>query len=185
MNAVRARHLIDELTDALREGELGLKTVPGLMRAVLKEGAWRERQVRTGKVVTFERFADFVTTPPLDGLGESPDLIKRILHDDPEALVLFETAMVGPHGGDRKSKADNVSLEPAHGNSAAYTLRRLARDRPDLFEQVAAGAMTANRAAIEAGFRRVKTPLDQMKGLWAKLDHEARAAFIAFAAASS
>lgn len=51
--------------------------------------------------------------------------------------------------------ADIVSNIPVdHGNSKAYTVSRLKRDRPDLFEKVVAGELSANKAAIEAGFRR-------------------------------
>lgn len=35
-----------------------------------------------------------------------------------------------------------------------YTLRRLARDNPALLDKVEAGELTANAAAIEAGFRK-------------------------------
>jgi len=42
------------------------------------------------------------------------------------------------------------------GNSRDYTLARLKRDRPDLAEKVIAGQMSANAAAIEAGFRSRK-----------------------------
>jgi len=42
------------------------------------------------------------------------------------------------------------------GNSKERTVRRIARDRPDLFEKVKAGELSANAAAIEAGFRRKK-----------------------------
>ena len=51
------------------------------------------------------------------------------------------------------------------GNSKAYTLDRLHREAPELYEAVKAGDKTANEAAIEAGFR-VKTitvPLDVRK----------------------
>ena len=52
----------------------------------------------------------------------------------------------GDHGGDCKSdhfQGDNVTLK--RGNSALYTLKRLKRDRPDLFEQVISGAMSGTK----------------------------------------
>jgi hypothetical protein len=58
-------------------------------------------------------------------------------------------------GGDRRSadfQTDNVRLK--YGNSALYTLKRLKRERPDLFQQVLGGRLSANEAAIEAGFRK-------------------------------
>ena len=67
--------------------------------------------------------------------------------------------MVEGPGGDKKSEdriiTDNISNGLVdHGTSKAYTVSRLKRDRPDLFEKVVAGELSANKAAIEAGFRR-------------------------------
>lgn len=179
---VRARHLVDDLSDALREGELGLKTVPGLMRTVLNEGAWKKRELKTGKVATFNKFADFITTAPLEGLGESPELIKRLLHDDAETLMMFETAMVGPAHRPKGGRSGDIVTTSERGNTKAYTLRRLSKDHPDLFEQVKAGELTANQAAIKAGFRKVKTPFEELKRWWVKADADAREAFQAFIA---
>lgn len=184
VNHVRASHLVDELSAALREGELGLKTVPGLMRAVLREGAWRERQIRTGKVVKFERFVEFITGPPLAGLGERPEMIKRLLHEDPETLAMFEGAMVAGNQGRRNDLVGDSNQVAAVKNGKGYQLRRLEKSSPELFAEVVAGTLTANQAAIKAGFRKVKGPLDQLKAWWEKASFEERKDFIAFAAQS-
>jgi hypothetical protein len=67
-------------------------------------------------------------------------------------------------GGDRRSedfKVDNVNFDK--GNSQQYTLRRLARDHVELFDQVKSGALSANAAAIKAGFRSktISIPVDK------------------------
>ena len=60
-----------------------------------------------------------------------------------------------PKTTEAKSINDNViNTLSSQGNSKAYTVSRLKRDRPDLFEKVVAGELSANKAAIEAGFRR-------------------------------
>jgi len=71
----------------------------------------------------------------------------------------------GPPKGSRnaakdKIKVDNINVnsEPKGGTGKAYTLRRLARDHPELLEAVKAGNLTANEAAIEAGFRKPPQP---------------------------
>jgi hypothetical protein len=58
---------------------------------------------------------------------------------------LWRRAITAGLGGDRKSeeakiKNDNVILDPKakQGNSKAYTLDRLERERPDLFARVVA-----------------------------------------------
>lgn len=99
-----------------------------------------------------------------EGLGLDLDLVPWAIEGlqklDPQNAVSFDEAVVlGQRGGDRKSekaRADqpnNVSLK-TYGNSPAYTLARLKRDRPDLADKVVKGELTANAAAIIAGFRR-------------------------------
>lgn len=69
--------------------------------------------------------------------------------------IVQETRALRPHGGDRKSEefrnqGSNTTLK---GRGAGYQTRRLERDRPDLAARVKAGDLSANAAAIEAGFR--------------------------------
>ena len=85
--------------------------------------------------------------------------LKAVIQDDAEALALFREAMVDgpgqPKTTEAKSINDNViNTLSSQGNSKAYTVSRLKRDRPDLFGKVVAGELSANKAAIEAGFRR-------------------------------
>jgi hypothetical protein len=69
------------------------------------------------------------------------------------------------HGGSRiRGSGSAVS-----GRGVTYTLRRLKRDRPDLLEQVASGRLSANAAAVAAGFRKVPSALEQMQNLWCRL----------------
>jgi len=64
------------------------------------------------------------------------------------------------------------------GRGRSYTLARLRRDRPELAERVEAGELSANAAAVEAGFRRRPTPLDTLRRTWAKASEEERAEFL-------
>ena len=59
-----------------------------------------------------------------------------------------------------KNEGDNVTSvskpdkpKSLRGNSEAYTLKRLSRDRPDILARIEAGEISANQGAIEAGFR--------------------------------
>lgn len=61
-------------------------------------------------------------------------------------------------------------------------LRRLARERPDLLERFERGELTANAAAIEAGFRKVKSPLDQAIAAFQRLSPDDRVTFMELAA---
>jgi hypothetical protein len=64
-------------------------------------------------------------------------------------------------GGRGNKTADNVSGFK-FGNSEPYTVARLKRDHKELAQQVIAGKLTANAAAIQAGFRvrTISVPLD-------------------------
>ena len=66
---------------------------------------------------------------------------------------------LGLHGGDRKSeKAKDQDRNPTLiGRGRDYDIARLERDRPDLAARVRANELSANAAAIEAGFRKKPT----------------------------
>jgi hypothetical protein len=78
----------------------------------------------------------------------------------------------GHRGGRGKKASDNVTS--FRGTSVLYTLKRLKRDRPDLFQQVIGGKLSANAAAIQAGFRKQTTPIERIQKLWAKLSRDER-----------
>lgn len=85
------------------------------------------------------------------------------LNPPDEPLPLEQAIKFGRHGGDRRSlemrnkitdQPDNVSLK-GYGNSRAYMLARLDRDKKtELAAKVRNGEMSANAAAIKAGFRK-------------------------------
>jgi hypothetical protein len=113
-----------------------------------------------------------------DGLGLDPEMVDLALRGltltRPDAAVGIDDAIVlGQRGGDRRSVAfkdqsDNVTLKE-RGNARAYVLARLDRDRPDLAERVRADELSANAAAIEAGWRKQPTPLERIYKLLPKL----------------
>lgn len=72
---------------------------------------------------------------------------------------------------------NSIHKNPA-GNSRAFTLSRLKKDAPELFDRVVAGELSANAAAIEAGFRKKQTPMDIMKVNWRKLNEVERGEFL-------
>lgn len=94
-----------------------------------------------------------------DGLGLDPELVEWAIEGlsktDPNAAVSLDRAVVlGKHGGKRVrgGQGNNITLD--RGTNPDYTLARLRRDNPELAEQVEQGALSANAAAIQAGFRK-------------------------------
>jgi hypothetical protein len=68
---------------------------------------------------------------------------------------------LAPHGTNRHTARGGVATS-AGDRGATYVLRRLKRDYPEIAEQVVAGKLSANAAAIAAGFRRrrITVPAD-------------------------
>jgi hypothetical protein len=66
------------------------------------------------------------------------------------------------HGVNQHNRGDYNIISIQQGTEQTYTLRRLARDNPELLDRVASGELSANSAAVLAGFRRpTKTvPID-------------------------
>ena len=187
----------------IHTAKTGLKS---LMQPIEKNGQlvypWQYfRMVDTSGVTIMDvtqnppaTFREFIEAPPLRGLGEKLEDIERLIADDAESLVRLRELVVAGHGGDRKSeniKADNISLDsdlftpavPAKkkadaGTSRAYTLTRLKKERPDLFDRVAANELTANAAAIEAGWRKVPSALETLQRAWKKASSEEQRQFL-------
>ena len=93
-----------------------------------------------------------------DALGITTRQAESLIKSKPGQQV---GAVLKNHGGDRKSEeftqqedqGNNVTLK-TRGNNVEYTIARLRKeDRPDLAKKVEAGELSANAAAIEAGFR--------------------------------
>jgi hypothetical protein len=142
--------LIDALGAALRYSGAALGDVPELLKRVLETGIWRDFTTQRRERVHHERFVDFVTAQPLAGLGADVDLIRRLVADDDEATRKLREVLKEKPG--RKKSRNNITGS-TRGDSRAYLLERLERERPDLLADVIAKRSSAHAAAIEAGFR--------------------------------
>jgi hypothetical protein len=154
--------IVGLLYHALSTGSHGLSSVPGLLRRAILEEAWKERTVKaTGETIPgFKTFREFVETVPPDGLGSTLELIARIVADDAEVETMFREITTGEQGA--HSHNDNIIMKAEQGTSRPYVLSRLKRARPDLFDRVVAGELSANAASIEAGFKIRLTPFAQI-----------------------
>lgn len=152
-SSVMKDEVVTRLAQLVNSTGWELKNLPGMVKRVITENMWHERVVRiTGEIATFKTFGEFVTTAPPAGLGTDVDTLERLCRDDDEALALLRQATTNPKHV-HVSDANNISIrKPAHGTSKAYTLDRLTRERPDLYARVVNKELTANAAAIEAGW---------------------------------
>jgi hypothetical protein len=159
--------IVDALWHAVDDAAGNLANVPGLVRRVLETEAWRKRSHR-GRVFEHERFLDFVTAKPLAGCGWPPEKVEALIKDEPATLAMWREAVTPQNVNQHTVPHDNV-IRHQQGNSKAYTLDRLKREAPGLFQAVCAGKLSANAAAIEAGFRKKPTPFEQVQNLIPKL----------------
>lgn len=150
-------------------GERVFGTAPKVILNIIKSRAWKKRLDENGK--PFASFEALVSAPYWHGLESSVEDIRRICFKNEEALQAIDRIIPAAAEPGREleaprddkgrylSNGDNVtSGEEERGNSPTYALRRLKRDRPDLAERVMSGELSANAAAIEAGFRKPPKP---------------------------
>jgi hypothetical protein len=160
---------VDAARQAMRRGDSGLTSFPGLLKKMLREECWKRRIIiKTGQLVEFSRIEDFVTTLPLEGLGATMDLVKRICGADAEALDLLDRALKGgERQGERRDIVDNVNevRSSPDGNSAGRALRKLRDSAPEMHARVIAGEMSPHAAMVAAGFRSraISVPDDPVK----------------------
>ena len=168
---------------ALRYGTSSLlEAFPGLIRKIIETEAWREREVRPRLVVKLDCFMDLIVRQPPDGWGENPSKIEKVLSDDPDVLALWRESTKrkpGPKGDDNYH--DNIMVidpdKAQQGTSKSYTLSRLKREAPELYERVCNRELSANAAAIEAGLRKIPSALQQAQRWYNKLSEDEREQF--------
>ena len=174
-------------TDTIRCFNLvsgSLSDLPGLISKIIREKVW-ERRIHNGRLIELPNLRALITEPFPRGWSEQPDKIEAIIKADVESLALFREAMVNGPGQPKMTEAKSISDNITNtlidrGTSKAYTVSRLKRDRPDLFEKVVAGELSANKAAIEAGFRRrARTTSENLDYLWAKATPDEQTGFLA------
>jgi hypothetical protein len=172
--------IAQSLSRAAYHAHQDTKNTIGLLRMVLRDGMWRKRLVTvTGKVAEFDRFEDFVTALPPEGLGSSIEILKLVCASDPDLLTMIEQAINAdklvvqklqplPPIRETKGKLEIQSIPtprispPAQPIPSSYrrfskdwTLDRLQKaNRPDLAAKIKSGKMTPYRVQIELGWRK-------------------------------
>src|SRR5215831_15263297 len=136
-------------------GKQAFSLVPMALGKVISEKQWQAHRDKQGN--QFPTFEAFVVHPLWWGLETTIAELEAFCRKRPDirSLILQEMEPGRGHLQDEKGRfvhSDNVTM--ARGNSALYTIKRLKRDRPDLFQQVLGGNLSANAAAKEAGWRK-------------------------------
>jgi len=175
MNDIEKGQLCDSVMSAIHHGLGNLETIPALLRRIIENRAWECRQVKMRGVVQLANLRELITKEPMEGWGENPERIEGLIKHDPEVLVLWRDAMKG-QAGRPKMGSNPTILEKDRGK--AYTVSRLQREAPELFAQVVAGTLSANAAAIQAGFRKKPTALEMLMKAWKVATDDDRRLFL-------
>lgn len=165
--------LVESLWRIVNSASQDLSTLPKTVRRILETEAWRDREYR-GRHFHHDRFVDFITTKPLAGCGWPLEKVEALIKDEPETLALWRQATTGKQGAHGSIR---TMIKPIRGTTKAYLLERLKRERPDLFERVAAGELSAHAAAKLAGWIKDKTPLEKLRLAWKAASSTERAIF--------
>jgi hypothetical protein len=151
---------VSELQRAMLGGEEHLfEQLPFMIANVIRGRLWEKATDRHGE--TFRSFEAFVEHQLWQGLESSVDDLLAFCRKSPDTQALIREAVsAGPANGEVGNGRSSDNVRPTqHGNAATYTLRRLKRDAPALAEKVVRGELSANAAAIEAGFRAKQVQL--------------------------
>jgi hypothetical protein len=132
-------------------------TLPVVIKNMIEDQCWLTHTKQDGS--SFASFRELVEYKLWWGLETPYDDLVYFCRKDADCVRALEDQRGGlsSHGTNQHSGLNNIKSSSA-GTSADYTKRRLKRDRPDLYEKVISGDMTANAAAIEAGFRKPSPP---------------------------
>jgi len=148
--------VINELQRAMVGGDEHLMAlIPAMVKRVIHQGIWRQCSDKEGN--PFKTFDAFVEYPLYWGLERSVDRLLNLCCESEETqkLIKAEIGPVATHREIGNGRGNNItSTTVRRGTGSLYTLKRLKRDAPELAARVAAGELSANAAAIEAGFRR-------------------------------
>jgi hypothetical protein len=128
-----------------------------------------------------DEFHKFITGAPPQGCNWKVEHIEALLkqaNTDYDTLVLWRRALTAPVGKPGHN-SDNITIKPERGTGLAYTLDRLERERPDLYARTLLAKddkarLSANAAAIQAGFRKPSDPLNTILRLLPKLTPQQR-----------
>jgi hypothetical protein len=178
--------------------------IPRRVIDVCDNGRWRDRiDEQDHQRYTFEKFEDFVTAPLLGGLGlksveELEALCRGTRGDAAAAIEAIQKARTQQVGLDNPEPLKANSRPPKkryteeernasstisnRGNRASYRVRKLRRDHPAIASRLDAGEFRSVAAAERVARgqeaeppRRKKSPLQQVKALWAKLTEAEKA----------
>ena len=148
--------LINQAQQVLGRGESNLIDVlPKFIERIIDEQLWRECKTKEGEPFhSFQHFCEYKLWWGLEcPIDRMVDYCKY--SESCTKLLLSEVPALAKNGeiGRGRNSCNNITAN-SRGNDSTYTLKRLKRDHPELANAVINGELSANAAAIQAGFRK-------------------------------
>jgi hypothetical protein len=162
-----------------------LKLIAVTLRGIITREEWRKWRW-IGQEFECPSLRECLLRKPPNGVGADIELLKRLISDDTLARDMLDEALRNNPGRPPDLFDETVynvhSNQPRpSGNSLDAMLRRLRLDDSpiarDLHAKVLAGELSAHRAAVLAGYRKEKTPLDELRHGWKRASDEERKTF--------
>jgi len=161
LNEIEKGQICDSAVQCFSRADGSLKTLPGLIKKIIRNKAW-ERRVTRKRVIELGSLYELITAKPIEGWGEDPKKIEAVIKNDPEALAMFREEMNGrllEHGRPKKEEgeqkgcgstfiSDDQGNEQSDTESAAsvnkrgdnsYWQARIQRDCPEELEAIKSG----------------------------------------------
>jgi hypothetical protein len=146
--------------------------------------AARWQNLQDGEGQPFVSWEAYVQCPEPHGLGLPTESVKLVIEALNDNALLGEVLLrAGPGRPPLKdvreregsNNGSNTTINETIGRGRNYTVARLRKEsRDDLAERVVKGELSANAAAIEAGFRKKLTPFETVMKLIPKLSASER-----------
>lgn len=170
--------VVREVVSSTTAGADVMSALPGLVRRLLDEEAWREfdAPAPVGHV-EHTSFRSFVEAKQPRGLGSRLGQLLALCGDDDELRARVQRAYdeeiqpLAKHGGDRRSSSTqgNQITSKRRGDSRDYVIARLERDDPQLAQRVKRGEITATAASRLKGWKKPQITVTSPKSIAAAL----------------
>lgn len=150
--------VVREVISSTNEGAMVMSALPGLVRRLLDEEAWREFDAPGVGHVEYRQFREFVEAEPPKGLGGRVSQLVTLCGTDEELRTRVERMAkeeIPPAGPVGRPSADSEKVGGTNikANQVEHVVARLKRDVPELAERVVSGEVSANAAARQMGWR--------------------------------
>lgn len=171
--------VVREVVSSTTAGADVMSALPGLVRRLLDEEAWREfdAPAPVGHV-EHPSFRHFVEATRPAGLGSRLSQLLALCGSDEELRARVqrtydeEIQSLAPHGTNRHSetgRGNQITSTGQRGDSREYVIARLERDDPQLAQRVKRGEITATAASRQKGWKKPQITVTSPESIAAAL----------------